>query len=694
MFSSSEGETLAALFDLRDVSASGRPVVLWIGAGASRWAGYPTWSELAELLHREFLKLEPSYDRRAGAKALAEDALPLVFSLCKAVNCGRYFDLLSTALIARHVTPVYARMLHLLKGITPLQIITTNVDVSLETNLGFVPSYSRSNIEFVQKAISSRSPFIYKLHGSSGEIDSSVWTDQDYHEIAQDSVFLGNLGQILNTASIIFLGYSLRDQYILDLLKKNSGNSPLLGGGPHFLVTSDQSSCSAPESVRTIKYLTSNFADHRGALAALSLLNTKNAEVPEACARAEVSRTSAIYLPDYFTVGNWQTSQTVTFSDSTGNDYGRASIGSGFVQDELPRMQSTALHDLVVALLCFDKIYFPIYGIGKLYIDLGSDLFWTLLETKAFRFVWKTSDLTVIFEGVKNVQDGSLGNVTTQSESNPGVHRTLAEILAKQLPNVFQAGDDANALVSSIEALTIKFDDTVLASHPALAQGALLSPQLRRSIGLSDAILPSNIPDWYVFPVLRVAMVVQDAEICRLLGVSAAKMPFGSDALANVAYGIVPTRHSASDYAGYVVAGRFNADLGAIVVKNPTLFRRVLEFRELNSGVQFRKEILDLLHSDQGGEFVASVNARLREAVPPEVLERMREHFVDAIFSPQCVPLLTRAVPDSDPFLLWRRRSAKLLRSVCDLRRLTPYDACPCGSGDKLRFCCGLLFQG
>ncbi len=48
MFDAKHTETIYAIRALRDIAnEQTRPLVLWIGAGASRW--YPGWGELADL---------------------------------------------------------------------------------------------------------------------------------------------------------------------------------------------------------------------------------------------------------------------------------------------------------------------------------------------------------------------------------------------------------------------------------------------------------------------------------------------------------------------------------------------------------------------------------------------------------------------------------------------------------------------
>lgn len=81
MFNPTEAETYSAILELRDIKADGRRIVLWIGAGAGRWAGYPGWEDLANQFHSRFMRLEKGYDRIGSAAAIAEKDFPKSFFL-------------------------------------------------------------------------------------------------------------------------------------------------------------------------------------------------------------------------------------------------------------------------------------------------------------------------------------------------------------------------------------------------------------------------------------------------------------------------------------------------------------------------------------------------------------------------------------------------------------------------------------
>lgn len=692
MFDPSDAATQKALFELRDASRKGKPIVIWVGAGASRWAGYPGWDDFAENLHSHFVKYEPRYEAKVGAGFLQSAQLPSVFSLCKTTNPLTYFQILSSTFANREMTPVYKRLLELLSGIDPLMILTTNIDESLEANLPNLDRHQRSDIEFAERALIQRKPFICKLHGTSSAIESTIWSDEDYRELALDHPFIASLSRILSNSSVVFLGYGLRDEYVIKLLEERESVSRILGSGPHFLVSPTARELSNLQSVRTIRYLANDHTDHRGALAVIDELRAPYAPKDSEIKRTE-EKTSAMYLADYLTPGIWHTSQTITFSDLQDKPKGKAFIGNGFNKSEVPNSFTTSLHDLLVGLLCFDKIYLPLNSLGKLHQDVGADLFWLLLRSDVLRLIWITGELAVIFDDPDEVAGGNIGSLNLMDKLNPEQRISFEDQLLKQIRPREDNERNRLALIDDVLKITVRFDENVLSSVPMIAQGALASPRLRTSLGIGDGVLPTKLPEWFVFPALRVAHVVRDAEICRAFGLSSAKMPFASDGLANATYGLTSQDMTAGKLASYVVTGKFNADLGSAMLKTPALVSKVVHFRESQEGLNFRREVFEQLHKEEGSEFVASVNAALKGLVPTEILQRACTTFADLHMSGGSVAIWSADVNLGDPFAPWRKRSGDILREICDRKKIGVYDLCPCGSGDKLKFCCGSLLQ-
>ena len=60
---------------------SNKPLLFWLGAGVSKWCGYPLWGEVADKLHSYFLKYEPNYDQQNAINLINSDKYPDFFEL-------------------------------------------------------------------------------------------------------------------------------------------------------------------------------------------------------------------------------------------------------------------------------------------------------------------------------------------------------------------------------------------------------------------------------------------------------------------------------------------------------------------------------------------------------------------------------------------------------------------------------------
>ena len=134
MFQGDDKETFHSLRLLRDVAEDKtRPIIFWVGAGASAWCGYPLWEELAGQLHQRFLKYEPQYNASSAVALLRERRYPEFFSYCSKISQNSYFSALASAFSARQASPVYGRFVSVLQGIQPCFIVAHRVIVWVKT---------------------------------------------------------------------------------------------------------------------------------------------------------------------------------------------------------------------------------------------------------------------------------------------------------------------------------------------------------------------------------------------------------------------------------------------------------------------------------------------------------------------------------------------------------------------------------
>lgn len=170
-------------------------------------------------------------------------------------------------------------------------------------------------------------------------------------------------------------------------------------------------------------------------------------------------------------------------------------------------------------------------------------------------------------------------------------------------------------------------------------------------------------------------------------------MIFGSEKLASVAFSSIEGKEWADNAASYVLTGRFDSDIGSIIFREPSLLLKILQFRESSVGENFRREVAERLATGNGSQIVTAINAGLTQALSFDVLQKAHDQFSGLFIhrdtSSAFTPVVWGDLRNSDARIArWRKRSRTMLDEESKRQKLGPYDECPCGSGEKLRFCC------
>lgn len=661
------------------------------------WAGYPSWLDMTSRMHSTFAREEPTYDKNTASRLLSEDDYPGVFECMKATNTGKYNSSLAQFFSPRATTAVYGRFLRLLQSIAPLYVLTTNVDEALERHISDPELVQHSDIERLPHLIHQRRSFICKLHGSASAVDTAIFASSDYKGITHNQCYLSVLRGLLGDAHVIFLGYGLRDQYVMRALAQSTQDRPLFGAGPHFVVTSNDAP-DLPANVQRVRYI-AEVADHRDALLSLEVVAQAYRRRTEAFAESSRSepirpRESIYFLADLMAPGTNSTSQTMNIA-SQGGDAMQMIVGPGYVDGEVRIHNYSALHDIIVGLVCFDVICISVWHVGKIHQLLGSPTFWELVVSRAIRVVLPPTDPAVIFQdegsAVGDMGFFALGSRrSTLGQFSP---LTVSESIHRQLSPTPGREEDAERCFQILESSILDLSGGESENLGDRTRSALVHPSVRHLLGMSGGTPLNSVPRWLAFPLLRLASVVSTGSICQRIGASAARLIWGSESLASAAFSASVGQEWADDAASYVLTGRFNSDMGMLLVADPTLLPHIVAFRQSHGGEAFRREVAQRLETNEGGLLAASVNAGLRQAIPPAVLQSARDQL-SGLFEPRGqIAKLTPAVfgdlRNSDACIAgWRRRSRTILDSECKRLGVGPYNTCPCGSGEKLKFCC------
>jgi hypothetical protein len=295
--------------------------------------------------------------------------------------------------------------------------------------------------------------------------------------IQNDAKYVQNLVEIFNFSSVLFLGYGLRDEYVLKLIANQTSAKSLFGAGPHFLVTS-QLELPSPD-VHPIRYLSSKHGDQRGALDVLDFIEQMMNQLPEVSFSGqtpkELETRSAFYISDFLPPGTHNTSQTAIIGNKAGEKFGSFTVGLGWVIEEQLIPASHALHDLLIGLLCFDKTYLPLDSLGATVNSVGEIVFRELLTSDSLGFIHREEEPAILFQ-----PDSVIGTISfVVGKSEDGSTPTSVNTLIKRHINPV-VGKEAQfeELVHLIESQVCVIEFSNDSSVPGMTRSALLMPKV------------------------------------------------------------------------------------------------------------------------------------------------------------------------------------------------------------------------
>lgn len=189
-------------------------VVLFVGAGMSLYAGYPSGEKLSRILYDNLTNdLKRDIEFTNNLPKLAED----IYNL-KRGNKNYLFEILKKEF---QKEPTSIETHQLLAKIPHFKtIITTNYDSLIES--------TNRKIEVIRKSkdypiVDLKKQLLFKIHSDLSDTENIIVTNSDYHNYFSNSkeqtVFWNAVKDKLASNHILFIGYSMDDSNINVILK-------------------------------------------------------------------------------------------------------------------------------------------------------------------------------------------------------------------------------------------------------------------------------------------------------------------------------------------------------------------------------------------------------------------------------------------------------------------------------------------
>lgn len=225
-----------------------KKLIIFIGAGISSSVGLPLWKDIV-------LKTlnNPNIEKGDAFKYALESGImtPLeVLDKLQSKNKKDVFKAFEEETSQKIDSELYGKLSKL-----STKFITTNYDYLIEHNTG-ITKIDTSSIYNLQKLDQNES-FILKIHGCVSAIDNAVIFTTDYNELYNGTTASGmakfQLKKIVSTHSCLFIGYSLNDNYLVELF--DALNVLYDGTGrEHYVITTENINHEFVENIKLSSY--------------------------------------------------------------------------------------------------------------------------------------------------------------------------------------------------------------------------------------------------------------------------------------------------------------------------------------------------------------------------------------------------------------------------------------------------------
>lgn len=186
-------------------------VILWVGSGFSSYAGYPTGTQLPSIMLSSLGEL-PEGAPIPSSASLQEAA---DYYVRQKERSG-----LNSFLVEQFgKEPSRCDVHESLALINRIKyIVTTNYDPLFERAYGdkivviSQDDHLPVSTEYPDKTI------LHKIHGDIAQPDTIVITSEDYKAFKSDTIVWSEIRSLLAKYSVVFIGYSIRDSNVVDML--------------------------------------------------------------------------------------------------------------------------------------------------------------------------------------------------------------------------------------------------------------------------------------------------------------------------------------------------------------------------------------------------------------------------------------------------------------------------------------------
>lgn len=214
-------------------------VVLFIGAGLSRFAGCDPWDAIVKKMAKVDIIKNNHNIRDLTKGGLSYDE---IIDFCKVqfIKAGaenKYWGIVREALMfeSNKFITEYSPVINKIKTIKkPPIIMTTNIDNCLESvspdNFPQDRIFYKSN-ELIKSNLAEKT--IFHIHGWIYELEKSILTKNQYIERYKEQTFIDFIQYVFAEHCVIFIGYGLKDNDLNNLIYKLPRNTSIQS---HYLL--------------------------------------------------------------------------------------------------------------------------------------------------------------------------------------------------------------------------------------------------------------------------------------------------------------------------------------------------------------------------------------------------------------------------------------------------------------------------